>query len=42
MGIADTSNGRRESKHIPMPRVTNTYMLAGQDKYKHCPVPHEK
>jgi TldD protein len=32
MGIADTGNGRRESyEHIPMPRMTNTYMLAGQD-----------
>ena len=32
MGIADTGNGRRESyHHIPMPRMTNTYMLAGDD-----------
>ncbi|MBZ5647979.1 MAG: metalloprotease TldD [Acidobacteriia bacterium] len=32
MGIHDTGNGRRESyEHIPMPRMTNTYMLAGQD-----------
>src|ERR1700692_2098140 len=32
MGIADTGNGRRESyEHIPMPRMTNTYMLAGED-----------
>ncbi len=32
MGIADTGNGRRESyQHIPMPRMTNTYMLSGQD-----------
>ena len=31
MGIADTGNGRRESyEHIPMPRMTNTYMLRGQ------------
>src|SRR6202522_2360764 len=32
MGIADTGNGRRESyQHIPMPRMTNTYMLSGED-----------
>jgi TldD protein len=35
MGISDTGNGRRESyEHIPMPRMTNTYMLAGQDDPK--------
>ncbi len=31
MGMAPTGNGRRESyAHIPMPRMTNTVMLAGQ------------
>src|SRR5437763_2745420 len=31
-GMPDTGNGRRESyEHIPMPRMTNTYMLAGND-----------
>jgi len=30
MGVAPTGNGRRQSHaHIPMPRMTNTYMLAG-------------
>jgi len=34
MGMAPTGNGRRQSyAHIPMPRMTNTYMLAG----KHAP-----
>lgn len=32
MGVAPTGNGRRESHaHIPMPRMTNTFMLSGQD-----------
>ena len=34
MGVAPTGNGRRESfAHVTMPRMTNTYMLAG----KHSP-----
>jgi len=32
MGVKPTGNGRRESyAHIPMPRMTNTFMLAGND-----------
>jgi TldD protein len=31
MGMKPTGNGRRQSyAHIPMPRMTNTYMLSGQ------------
>jgi len=33
MGAAHTGSGRRESyQSIPMPRMTNTYMLAGEDE----------
>jgi TldD protein len=31
MGMRPTGNGRRQSHaHVPMPRMTNTYMLAGE------------
>jgi TldD protein len=35
MGMEATGNGRRESfAHAPMPRMTNTFMLAGKDDPK--------
>jgi TldD protein len=35
MGESSTGNARRESyAHIPMPRMTNTYMLSGDDSFE--------
>ena len=35
MGGQSTGNGRRESyAHLPMPRMTNTYMLAGNSEHE--------
>ncbi|RKF21359.1 metalloprotease TldD [Alginatibacterium sediminis] len=35
MGTKATGNGRRESyAHLPMPRMTNTYMLAGESEHE--------
>jgi len=35
VGSQSTGNGRRESyAHLPMPRMTNTYMLAGESEHE--------
>jgi TldD protein len=43
MGVKPTGNGRRESyAHIPMPRMTNTYMLGGDKDPKEIVASIEK
>jgi TldD protein len=38
MGMKPTGNGRREATpHVPMPRMTNTYMLAATRPGKSSP-----
>ena len=38
MGMKPTGNGRRQSyAHIPMPRMTNTYMLSGHGRSRRDP-----
>ncbi|MEE9272192.1 MAG: metalloprotease TldD [Robiginitomaculum sp.] len=35
MGVASTGNGRRENfAHVPMPRMTNTFMLGGKTSHE--------
>jgi TldD protein len=35
MGVTPTGNGRRESyAHMPMPRMTNTFMLGGESDHQ--------